>query len=78
VSLLDKTQGPSGPSGAAFERKQEVAAPFQRFWKCLQEDIRLTMPDYIVNFVRFLDTGTTNCIEQGGLLTKVDNTPPCQ
>jgi hypothetical protein len=73
VSLPDETQGPSGPSGAAFERKQEVAAPFQRFRKCLQEDIRPTMPDHIVNFVRFLDTGTTNRIEQGGLLTKVDD-----
>jgi hypothetical protein len=31
------------------------------------------MPNYIINFVRFLDTGTTNHIEQEGLLTKVNN-----
>jgi hypothetical protein len=31
------------------------------------------MPDYIVNFARFQDTGTTNRVEQGGLLTKVDD-----
>jgi hypothetical protein len=31
------------------------------------------MPNYIINFVRFLDIGTTNHIEQGGLLTKVNN-----
>jgi hypothetical protein len=31
------------------------------------------MPDYIVNFARFQDTGTTNRVEQGGLLTKVNN-----
>jgi hypothetical protein len=31
------------------------------------------MPDHIVNFVKFLDTGTTDRVEQGGLLTKVDD-----
>jgi hypothetical protein len=31
------------------------------------------MPDHIVNFARFQDTGTTDRVERGGLLTKVDD-----
>jgi hypothetical protein len=73
VNWPDKTQGPSGPSGAGSKRKQGLAAPFQRLQKWLQEDIRPTMPDHIINFARFQDTGTTDCVERGGLLTKVNN-----
>jgi hypothetical protein len=31
------------------------------------------MSNYIINFIKFLDTRITNYIEQGGLLTKVNN-----